>query len=957
LHRVGELVSGLRGRQEAKPGNAAPPEGAAPAAAAPPAFGPHFHDAGCLAAQQRQQKMSDLYLLGLDACIRAGVEEWWRGAFLYENYPDPALALRALKAFCLDHTLVEAGDAASFHRIYELLAADGTLEGDEDGRYLLALTGHLAAVLRKLEALPPQGGKRLIAALSVLDDAVDDLAAFCAPSLKGREGAAPALREATLLVSARESNARRIEAALRKAGLEGEIIWEPVPAPLLANSAERRRDWLLGGLQSLHLLHARRAGADFLSIDPSAVYSDRYFETLAGLAASGKRTIFAAPLPVDREMAKGPLEAFRRGESLAVPATDLVGIGLEVSVARRRVVLTDHPDAICGTSPWHYIIWEGEALAELHASRHEIAFAGHEVLAAFPSRIHLPIGAAAHRLRAAGAEAHLLGASDQAAALLLNRAGGRNADAVEKLLGRDFAPALWRAAGSDGVAAFRQAVELPLPGYGRTGLRRKTSGEITAEYASMGEALDNAKPYNPPTPSRLLAAFEVLRRYEVSEYGRENWTGVFDAARRLHAACRFAPGALAAPERKELIRACMNFDMVDHAVAYARDGGEETAFINEFLVDTLARKSENIARAEALKARVPGARFAVIGSILWGDAYVDRFMDYCVPSLLAEGNLPALAETRRVVHSIVTTERDRRRIGSHPSFARLSGTAEVVFTCFPEAFLARREQSGYNFYFFYGLLDHHSVFWASALGAELYLLPVDCLYADGCLRNMSGYLDRGADCASIAGLEALEEPLLAYFAGRADARGALAIGADELLRKAGEFMHPVYRSVLMSRENERFYRHPRELVWPLEGQLAVHSIYMHPLAVSSRMLSRPFHPHHENVDYALLPRLLQADGRLAVIEDARDAAIAHFSAAGQKQDFLPGGFSLRNLLEVHRYDYALHRHCFATRQRFPCAASPYPPSQDYAAELELIKSALARFRFRPGGDDEARRPR
>jgi hypothetical protein len=151
--------------------------------------------------------------------------------------------------------------------------------------------------------------------------------------------------------------------------------------------------------------------------------------------------------------------------------------------------------------------------------------------------------------------------------------------------------------------------------------------------------------------------------------------------------------------------------------------------------------------------------------------------------------------------------------------------------------------------------------------------------------------------------------------------------------------------MIMSPENAEFCAHPRELVWPFADGLAIHSVYMHPLAVSARLLSRPFYLHHENVDYALLPRLLQGDGRLKVMQDASRTTLAHFGAPATRSEFLSGGFSIKSFIEAHRYDFAVHRRFFDSRQFFPCRNVPYAPSTDYAADVELIKSALLRNKF------------
>ena len=137
----------------------------------------------------------------------------------------------------------------------------------------------------------------------------------------------------------------------------------------------------------------------------------------------------------------------------------------------------------------------------------------------------------------------------------------------------------------------------------------------------------------------------------------------------------------------------------------------------------------------------------------------------------------------------------------------------------------------------------------------------------------------------------------------------------------------------------------RDRLWPMRDGLVIHSIFMHPVAISARLMSRPFHPQYENVDYALLPRLLQHDGRLTVLQNAELAA-AQFGAPAGREEFLDSGFSLEAFIDAHEADYAAQRRCFASRQFFPSGKVPYPPSADCDEEVALIEMALKRYRFR-----------
>jgi hypothetical protein len=206
--------------------------------------------------------------------------------------------------------------------------------------------------------------------------------------------------------------------------------------------------------------------------------------------------------------------------------------------------------------------------------------------------------------------------------------------------------------------------------------------------------------------------------------------------------------------------------------------------------------------------------------------------------------------------------------------------------------------------------------------------------------------DRQADCCSIGSIEVDEIRFRPWLEANTKASPlVMNLRSEDLLQAASERTDAYFQSLIMSPQNTAFSKHPRELAWPVAEGLVLHSIFMHPLAVSARLLSRPFHYHHENVDYALIPRLLQNDGRMKVIRDAREAVLVHLGAPSAREDYVEGGFSLESFLEVHNYDYAVHRQCFATGQLFACRDFPYAASPNYAVELASIQSALKRHRF------------
>jgi hypothetical protein len=902
--------------------------------------------AALIANLQRQQKLLDLYLFVLDCCLRGGLAQWWRQA-VGLPFTDPAQGLERLKELCLHDLLYDAGDIAAFCRTYEILATEGYLEGDDHGRYLLEL---MQFVRRMLKDKPLHSRRRHLAFLRrkqavvsvVIPDgpSLSNFQEFCLPSLQAKAGLKKlrARRAVTLLVFAPQRDITEIETYLRQKGRGWRIVCRPIPESLCGASqivpGGVERDWLIGALQYLHLVEAKRLDADFHAINPSAVYGSGYLSAVLSLAKRWPAIVSAVTWINNRDLLEPKIVWQRDGAAEVLPVA-LSTLALNVCASASCETFVEGYVPIRGPTAQLRVMWRAKDRIDIHSTCHEIVFVARASLQSMPARFFIRPSAEMDRMLPPEVVPHVVTEEDGIAIAELRPPPGGFSDVggdpakLEVVVGR--------------LARPRQAELFKRPVRLAVSLDEEPQGMALRDafHASLATA---GMPIR-PSADQALSALHVLHHYEISEYGLENMAGAIAEGRRLIDLCSTTD--LDEAPRKALIRAAMNFDHVDMAITLAKQGRESTSFIHEFLAKMMELRTANEVRARAIGGIAPRPSFAVIGSIAWGGAFVDKFMNYHVPSLLAADNLPALARKKRVVHSIVTTETDRQSMIAHPGFKRLSECAEVVFTCFPEKFLEQRERDHYNFYHFYGLLDHQSVFLASALRADLYLLPVDIVLSRDSLANLSRRLEQGADCCSVAGIECEPDQLRAWLDGQSrGAAGSLDLPADELLTAAIARPDGYFRSLVMAPENRAFCRYPRELIWPMLGGLVIHSIFMHPLAVSGRLLARPFHPQYENVDFALLPRLLQEDGRLEVLRDGREMVLAQFGAPAAREEFLDSGFSLEAFLDAHRYDYAAQRRSFAVRQFFPSKDLQASPSTHYQSDMAWLQAALERYRFR-----------
>ena len=167
-------------------------------------------------------------------------------------------------------------------------------------------------------------------------------------------------------------------------------------------------------------------------------------------------------------------------------------------------------------------------------------------------------------------------------------------------------------------------------------------------------------------------------------------------------------------------------------------------------------------RGKEYRARHRDEEVYVMGAIVWGDEFIENFMQYNLRSMLAPGNLPALGERGSVVFSIITNPAGELRIRRHPVFAQLSRLADIEFSHIPEALLSylRADYLSSHFYIFYGIVDHCSIFFAQGANAHLFMIPVDAIVAQGSLDAMARYGREGFGCCGGGNIVAESETFL-----------------------------------------------------------------------------------------------------------------------------------------------------------------------------------------------------
>lgn len=346
----------------------------------------------------------------------------------------------------------------------------------------------------------------------------------------------------------------------------------------------------------------------------------------------------------------------------------------------------------------------------------------------------------------------------------------------------------------------------------------------------------------------------------------------------------------------------------------------------------------------------PGDEINLVGSIVWGEKYLEGFMAYNVRSMLASGNMPHLKEKGVLVHSIVTTQEGREYIKRHPVYRQLSEVARVEFFCFPEKLLDLfKGEDGPDkwSYLLYGILDHINIFFARSLRANLFLIPVDSIVANPSFTNMRRYItEDGYDCCGGGNLVAERDGFLAALERLYGKSGALEISTKELATLALKHPHNYITSQLIHDDNKSFGKHAREMFWPTAGGVELRSIYTHPLATSAKRICGNYVMPYSWVDFLLPTRLFPDESefhKYKIINNAEEAYINNYAPDSRMYEVTGRAFHAQDFAAAHVHSHPIHRYMLNTRQFIPCDYPPIKCRNNIAMDIELVKNALNIF--------------
>ena len=333
--------------------------------------------------------------------------------------------------------------------------------------------------------------------------------------------------------------------------------------------------------------------------------------------------------------------------------------------------------------------------------------------------------------------------------------------------------------------------------------------------------------------------------------------------------------------------------------------------------------------------------------VLWGDNYIENFLDLCLPSMLAEGNFANLPNNRISKFEIRTTPEDKNRLLKNRAFQYLQQNITVEFVDLDPSISGDK-------YFLLSQSQYKSVQTARSKNTiwsedeyvfhydAIFFLYADFVWAKGSFRSALKRLAEGYEgvvtpvpplvlesfqdlivsekrrrniSLSERGKEEKESPSTKFeLISDREFGYIIDVSPRELIHLGKPILHPMLRDNII--DYERNSGNPAYVLWlGPNDDLLIRCFHAHPVAVRVQKENPRFWEYFDRtLDEVFLPQIFTSLDRVHYVEDSDELAMVSLTEAALPVSSLPKGQRFLDSAYIARWAEAvaapLHKYMF-----------------------------------------------
>ncbi len=267
---------------------------------------------------------------------------------------------------------------------------------------------------------------------------------------------------------------------------------------------------------------------------------------------------------------------------------------------------------------------------------------------------------------------------------------------------------------------------------------------------------------------------------------------------------------------------------------------------------------------------------------VWGYDFAEQFLERCLPTLLAPGNLPALARLLPTEFVFLTRKEDEAMIRQHPNFALLEKTCAVGFLAIDDLITDGNHSTTVTLGYTRAVRRRG----AAMLDTCFFFLVSDYIIADGSLASVLARMQAGASAVQAGNFQLDERAAAGWLRQRLDrAAGRLALPPRELMRWALGCLHPATAANIVNYPICH-NAHTNRLFWRVDDDTLIGRFYLlHMICIRPEIVDFAV---GASCDYSFVSEMCPS-GNVVTMTDSDDYLVLEVQPRRHESHFLRGG--------------------------------------------------------------------
>lgn len=304
--------------------------------------------------------------------------------------------------------------------------------------------------------------------------------------------------------------------------------------------------------------------------------------------------------------------------------------------------------------------------------------------------------------------------------------------------------------------------------------------------------------------------------------------------------------------------------------------------------------------ASAAPSRSPPKAIQLLLPV-WGQRFVRQFLDFGLPTLLAPGNLPAIARRLPCKFIFLTSKEDAALLQEHDAYRYLSSICETEVRLIDDLI------TGDNYSTTITLAYARAVVAAGAdmLDTCFFFLISDYLMADGSLARVLDRMQAGASGVLAGNFQVVAEDAVQTFYQQFD-RGTpeLMLPPRDLMRWALAYLHPMTAANMVNFPLCHSI-HANRLFWRVDESTLIGRFYlMHMICIRPEVTDFLI---GSSCDYSFIPEMCPS-GNVSVLTDSDDYLVVEMQPRRHEGLFLTMGPLVPKEVGAELSEWTTQRH-------------------------------------------------